>query len=65
MKQPKNISTTSTQRQQERIERLKIRMDAATTSEVIRRSLELHDRLLSADEVWIVIDGEKQRIFIP
>lgn len=48
----------------DRVERLKQRLEIGSTSEVIRRSLELHERLLDADAVEIVEGGQRYRILL-
>lgn len=48
----------------ERVERIKKRLETDSTSEVIRRSLELHERLLDADEIEITEGGKRYRILL-
>ena len=48
-----------------RVERIKEMTGATTAAEVLRRSLELHERLLDADEVEIVKDGKRYRVLLP
>lgn len=48
-----------------RIERIKAKTGATTVSEVLRRSLDLHERLLDADMVEIVKDGKRYLVLLP
>ena len=48
-----------------RIERLKGRLDTPHTSEVIRRALEVYERILDADAVEVIDEGSRHRLLLP
>jgi hypothetical protein len=48
-----------------RMNRMRQRMETVNRGQVLRRALEFMDRCSEADAVWIEINGERQRIFIP
>lgn len=48
-----------------RLRRLKVRLDTRSTTEVVRRALEVYERLLDAELVEIVEAGSRQRMMLP
>jgi hypothetical protein len=48
-----------------RMVRMQARMESDNRAQVLRRALEFMDRCSQADAVWIEIDGERQRVFVP